>query len=60
MADSEEAQDRIEVFACGPNVCPKGGDHEWGDELVELDDCSASVVCKKCGMDRMSVDMWGE
>lgn len=59
-----EMEDRREpepatIFVCGPNVCSVGGEHEWGEELVALDAHTASVVCKKCGKDRLSCDMWG-
>lgn len=61
-ATREEEQSLIDdgsFFACGPDVC-SGGTHEWGNELVSVDDHSASVVCKKCGMTKLDRDMWAE
>ena len=58
MVEKEQEQAAVFACVCASDKCPKGGEHEWGDELVQLDEHSASVVCKKCGIDQMSVDMW--
>ncbi len=56
----EDTAEPVELFVCGPDVCTKGGEHEWGDECVQLDECCCSVVCKKCGAPKIYSDMWGE
>jgi len=54
-----EDKKEVEVFVCGPDVCKSGGKHEWGKELMEIDERTMSTVCLKCGMSRMDYDMWG-
>lgn len=56
---AEQKKEPVEVFVCGPDVCKSGGKHEWGKELVKIDEHSMSIVCEKCGMPRMDYDMWG-
>jgi hypothetical protein len=58
MTKEEDTAEPVSLFICGPNVCPKGGDHEWGDELVKIDECCESIVCTKCGAPKMYSDMW--
>lgn len=57
---TDEKKEPVEVFICGPDRCPKGGEHEWGDELQPVPGWlnAESIMCKKCGADKMSSDMW--
>lgn len=57
---------KLQVFACGPSTqrcvctCPDGPcEHRWdGPEWRSEDGLACSVTCSRCGMTKMSHDMW--
>ena len=61
MTDEESKEvDPITVFRCGGDECPKGGKHQWDDEVTEeFEDGGgfSSTACSKCGLTSMDHDL---
>lgn len=64
--DDGSDEPQLQIFACGASTkgcgcsCPDGPcEHRWdGPEWESDDSLASSVTCSRCGMIKMSHDIW--